>query len=449
MDNQKDTAVDNHDAPDNTGRNLAAVGPAPAPVEEPSVEEPSREHKNSRGVVTGVAGVVAALLAIGMASAGLLVASRPIPLANTNPSLYSQLLVAEKTLADANTTVTSRISCVTVGTAPDGSVCIGMAAPDDSKPWTKVLLPTTDTSVGVAQNAALEAVTLHGWVELYKNQATKVTSKTPTAASPDFAAAAPAPGMAYLITSQQGEDLLAAVKAGQTGLDDALAGVDEALGAAQKAAAMDAYTTAITTLETALNDAGNLLSSTQGKVSDNSTRQGLQDAITAAQATHDTTSGISVDDAKTATDVQTAIDALTGAAGSLEQPSQAVKDSNQAWQAQQAAEAAKKKTQAPKPSTSGGGSSTPSTSGGGGGTAPSQPSAPQRPTITVLRRFDAGADIGIAYQVYDPSRVGWTVTATCGSESESNSGVGNIQGGHSMGKDIPGCSVDTINVTIS
>jgi len=403
-----------------------------------------------RGVLSGVVGALVGVLLIGMAVTGLVIASQPVPLANTDPTLYGQLLVADKMLADAGDAATSRIGCETRGTAPDGSVCTVSAVPDDAKPWTKVLLPVTDASVMTVQEAIAEVVSLRGWVALYTNPATKLTVKTPTADSPDFTAAAPTAGVAYLITRQQGEDLLAAVKPGQMDLADALAGLDKALGAAQKATAMDAYNTAITALEAALGDAHTLWSSTLGKVLDGATCLALLDDITEAQMILDFESGITVADSKTVADVQTVIDEMAAAIVSLGQSSQAVKDSNQAWQAQQAASQAKPKTQASTPSSgSGGGSSQPSTPGGGGGSAPTQPSAPQRPTITVQSRYDSGSYISIAYQVYDPDRVGWTVTATCGSGSESDSGVGNVGGVHSMGKQIPGCSVDTINVSIS
>jgi len=412
---------------DEDTREMPAVDDEPFVVDDEV--EPGR-GRAGRGRLAAIIVAAVAVVAVAIAAVGLFVVSRPKPLAQAEPTLLGQLTSADKTLTDVSGTLNDDIGCVTTGTAPDGSACT-VATPDDTKPWTKTLLPTTDPSVTAAQQAIASAAVLHDWVGVFTSPSIKITSKAPSLSGLDFTKP-PSTTASGTVTVPQANDLLVALQAAQKSLQDAQAGLDAALGTSQKATALDAYNQAVTALEAALSSAGNLLSSTSGQVSDDSTRQTLQTAITAAQSVHDANTGITAGDTKTATDVQAAIDAMTAATATLDGPSQAVTASNQTWQANQAA--AKAAQQAKQKA-----SSAPTIPSVTTGTqqqqtqppAPAQTYTPQQPTLTILsrtRQDTPGIDVNgqpnvtsdgvITWRVDDPSRVGWTVQASCNGFSD-------------------------------
>ena len=109
--------------------------------------------------------------------------------------------------------------------------------------------------------------------------------------------------------------------------------VHDSAEAKRLADAKAAYATATATLDTALADASTLLSASEGKVADDTTRQALATAITTAQQARAT------NPAPTVGAYQAATTAATGQMTALRSASDAVTASQATWQAQQDAAA--------------------------------------------------------------------------------------------------------------
>ena len=322
---------------------------------------------------------------------------------------------------------------------PSGADTPAEPVPDTRADWGKVLLTTDDPAVIIARQFLLDATAWHDWAALVTGNQTTVTSKvtvkiggqkktpydlpwapvaatsdttvspadsspsgatispsgspsetaapsgeTTPAGTPSDAAATPLntpsddetssvpaqtePGEAQgvpddlislTITLDYARGLLAVLDAQTTALTAQVDALAAAFAAAQSAKAMEAYTPALDGLNAALTTAQALLDGSSGKVMDDATRQALQAAITAATGVRNANGNMTAAD--TAAAIAAATQALNDAAVTLQAPSDAVTASQAAWQAEQDRIAAQQRSSGSSSSSS----SRSSSSGGG------------------------------------------------------------------------------------
>lgn len=157
-------------------------------------------------------------------------------------------------------------------------------------------------------------------------------------------------------------------KAGQSEAAESFAALDAAISAVEDSVSLKDAQDAFASLQSARDDAQDLYDETKGKVSDDSTREALADAIAAA------------DEALTTEPVVDGADAYQEAKAALTEASDAVEESHEKWDAAQkaAAEAARANSSSSSSSSGGSsssGSSSSSSSSGSGGSSTSYSSA--------------------------------------------------------------------------
>jgi paraquat-inducible protein B len=202
----------------------------------------------------------------------------PRNLEKADHTLYQRITTANTDLGKAVDTLSADLKTVT--TTP--TVAEGDPA------WKAVVLTNDDVAATNANIIIGQARILQQWVSLLTDPATMVNNSKPTIASIDFNKAPDVEaGASFAVSINQATVLADALDQVNTQLQTATTDLQTALTKAQTDKAVEDYNNTLNTKTQEIEAANQTLSSTDGQVADNATREALQQAITDAQKTID------------------------------------------------------------------------------------------------------------------------------------------------------------------